>query len=190
MDRFDESCRPACTRYPGRWARARVSLGIGTFTFLLAAQAQDEGPVKWAVLQPAASYHQQRTHANKPYNEDNAGIGLERRSGIMGWAGWELALSASVLQDSFNANSLFTGASATKALVARSGLELRLGALAGLAYKYTQWEGPRKLVPYVAPTVILRTPNGAGWQLSYAYHQNATTGRTNGVYTLQTSVLF
>jgi hypothetical protein len=53
------------------------------------------------------------------------------------------------------------------------------------ACKYTQWDGPHKVVPYLAPTVILRAA-GIGMQLSYAYHQNATPGRTNSVYSLQT----
>ncbi len=144
----------------------------------------------WALLPAAVSYHQQRTHANRPYNETNVGLGLERRSAFAGLRTWELALSASILQDSFNASSLFTVASVTHRVLANGSFAVRLGASAGLAYKYTQWDGPHKLVPYLAPTVILRTAAGIGVQLSYSYHQNATTGRTNGVYALQTSVAF
>jgi hypothetical protein len=73
------------------------------------ALAQDDGPVHWALLQPAVSYHQQRTHAS-PYNENNVGLGFERRSVFAGLRTWELALSARILQDSFNASSLFTTA--------------------------------------------------------------------------------
>src|SRR4029450_8077322 len=132
------------------------------------ALAQYDGPVHWALLYPAVSYHQQRTHANRPYNENNVGLGLERRSAFAGLRTWELALSASILQDSFNANSLFTAASVTHRVLADRSFALRVGASAGLAYKYTQWEGPSKLEPYLAPTVILRAA-GIGVQLSYGH---------------------
>jgi hypothetical protein len=169
-------------RWPERvvWLSSLASSG---------ALALDDGPVHWALLPSAVSYHQQRTHANRPYNETNVGLGLERRSPFAGLRTWELAVSASILQDSFDATSLFTVASVTHGVLVNRSFALRLGASAGLAYKHTQWDGPHKLVPYLAPTVILRAA-GIGVQLSYAYRQNATTGRTNGVYSLQTSVAF
>lgn len=153
--------------------------------------AVDESSVSYALTGPAISHHQRRTSANRPYNENNFGLGVEQRADLLSAPQWERALGASVLKDSYNAAALFAAAALTREVATALGMELRAGVVAGLAYKYWSWNGPRHLTPYLGPTIALRhLASGLGLSLVYIYRTNFRSDKASGLLILQTSYEF
>ena len=139
---------------------------------------------------PALSYHNQRTHAKRPYNETHSGLGIEQRALLTHSLYWERRLSVSVMNDSFDQTALFTQFSLLRDMVSVGGLRLLGGLSTGLAYKHTRWEGPRQWVPLLGAAFSLKQDNGMGLNATYVYRQNKTTGRVNGIFTVQSSFAF
>lgn len=153
--------------------------------------AVDPSSVSYALTGPAVSRHQRRTSANRPYNENNIGVGLEQRADLLAAPQWERAVGASVLKDSYNAAAVFAAAALTREVGTAFGMELRAGVVAGLAYKYWSWNGPRHLTPYLGPTLTLRhLASKLGLNLVYIYRTNFRTDKGSGLLILQTSYEF
>lgn len=138
----------------------------------------------WALIGPSFSYHQQRSHANRPYNEKNFGLGLAWQRKIDGSA-WEQSREVYVARDSFNQTSLFIDTTLSRAIAASGNLSFHTGGKAGIAYKNADWDGPRTWRPYVAAVICFRQERGINAKISYAYHKNSSTNRVNGVFVLQ-----
>lgn len=187
----------------------RAKLAFAFLTFLLstalfsnAAQAEqapaagswlavDPSSVSYALNGPAVSHHQRRTSANRPYNENNIGLGMEQRADLLAAPQWERAVGASVLKDSYNAAAVFATVALTREVATAFGMELRAGMMAGLAYKYWSWNGPRRLTPYLGPTLTLRhLTSKLGLNLVYIYRTNFRTDKGSGLLILQTSYEF
>lgn len=153
--------------------------------------AVDPLSVSYALNGPAVSHHQRRTSANRPYNENNIGLGMEQRADLLAAPQWERAVGASVLKDSYNAAAVFATVALTREIGTAFGMELRTGVVAGLAYKYWSWNGPRHLTPYLGPTVTLRhLASKLGLNLVYIYRTNFRTDKGSGLLILQTSYEF
>lgn len=153
--------------------------------------AVDPSSVSYALTGPAVSRHQRRTSANRPYNENNIGGGLEQRADLLAAPQWERAVGASVLKDSYNAAAVFATVALTREVGTAFGMELRAGVVAGLAYKYWSWNGPRHLTPYLGPTLTLRhLASKLGLNLVYIYRTNFRTDKGSGLLILQTSYEF
>jgi hypothetical protein len=153
--------------------------------------AVDPSSVSYALTGPAVSHHQRRTSANRPYNENNIGLGMEQRADLLAAPQWERAVGASVLRDSYNAAAVFATVALTREMGTALGMELRAGVVAGLAYKYWSWNGPRHLTPYLGPTLTLRhLASKLGLNLVYIYRTNFRSDKASGLLILQTSYEF
>jgi hypothetical protein len=153
--------------------------------------AADPSTVSYALTGPAVSRHQRRTSANRPYNENNIGLGFEQRADLLAAPQWERAVGASVLKDSYNAAAVFATVALTREMGTAFGMELRAGVVAGLAYKYWSWDGPHHLTPYLGPTLTLRhLASKLGLNLVYIYRTNFRTDKGSGLLILQTSYEF
>ena len=183
----------------GVFGKVYAKAGAIAFAALFAAAAQAGDAVEsptYALLGPAFSYHQQRTQTQtfpdgsfiaRSYNESNIGLGIEQRNPLPSSA-WELALGVTALRDSFYQPSLFASANLTRPVLSGLGLQLRVGVAAGAAYKYMRWAGPRLAVPFAAATAEIRHEGtGLGARLNFIPRTNASTGRSAGLFLLQTS---
>ena len=183
-------------------AKLAIALLLSATIFTHAAQAEEApasgfwlavepSTVSYALTGPAVSRHQRRTSANRPYNENNIGLGLEQRADLLAAPQWERAVGASVLKDSYNAAAVFATVALTREVGTAFGMELRAGVVAGLAYKYWSWNGPRHLTPYLGPTVTLRhLASKLGLNLVYIYRTNFRSDKGSGLLILQTSYEF
>ena len=190
------------TAFTSLRAKLAIAFLLSATIFTQAAQAEeaptsgfwlavDPSTVSYALTGPAVSRHQRRTSANRPYNENNIGLGLEQRADLLSAPQWERALGASVLKDSYNAAAVFATVALTREVGTAFGMELRAGVVAGLAYKYWSWNGPRHLTPYLGPTVTLRhLASKLGLNLVYIYRTNFRSDKGSGLLILQTSYEF
>lgn len=151
----------------------------------------DSGTARSAVLGPALSYHQQRTHAKQPYNEQNRGIGFERRGLLRSADRWEAGIRANFLEDSFAKPALFLDTQLTHSMLRLGDTDSRIGLTLGAAYKTSGWEDERDWVGYAGPTLVIRhRPSGLSLSTVYVYRRNASTDKVNGVFTLQAGLDF
>lgn len=166
-----------------------LALSLSGFLGAQTAAAQTvDTSTRYALLGPAVTYHQQRTHAGRPYNEQNWAVGLERRDAVSNDGRWERSFGAAALQDSFDKPSVLSSVSLQRRLAEGAGLEVLAGAQVGLAYKHMDWDRGARWVPYAGPSFSLRsTGTGLGLNGLYVYKRNATTGRVSGIFLLQSS---
>ncbi|MFG6449713.1 hypothetical protein ACG0Z6_15925 [Roseateles sp. BYS180W] len=157
----------------------------------LIASSSDESPGTWLLVGPSVTHHQQRTHAKRPYNENNPGLGIEYRRPLSdpAWRAWDWGVQTYAVKDSFAQPALFVMGSLTREVVRIGPLQFRLGAQAGLAYKHVDWQRAN-LVPVAALLASMKWRDGLTLNLSYAHATNATTGRAKGVTALQLAYQF
>ncbi|WP_157991469.1 hypothetical protein [Caldimonas tepidiphila] len=171
------------------WAGASEQ-GSSALERSISALSAVEGRADYALLGPALSYHQQRTHAKRPYNEAHSGLGIEQRAPLAASLYWERRLSVSVMNDSFDQPALFMQAALLREVASIAGVRMLVGASTGVAYKHMKWEGPREWTPLLGAAFALKPRNGIGLNATYVYRQNRTTGRDSSILTLQTSYSF
>jgi hypothetical protein len=140
----------------------------------------------YALMGPAFTHHQQRTHARRRYDQKNWGGGIEQEKTLESAPKWERILDLSVLKDSFGKPSVFATTAFTRQIIGGSIGEVRAGLMGGVVYKEVQWQGSRVLFPVLGPILTIRqAPRGFGVEATYVYHRNETTHDVNGVFTLQ-----
>lgn len=146
---------------------------------------------RYALLGPSFSYHQQRTHSGRAYNEQHLGIGLERRNKISSDSDWAQSTAVLLMKDSFSKPMLSGALSLEYRLLDLAGHRLSTGVQVGLAYKHKSWEQNADWVPFAGPQVSIRPhSSGPGLSVVYYYKRNATTGKVNGLVHAQTSWTF
>jgi len=154
-----------------RYAPHRIRAGLAVWAGVLACGTVAAQSTEWFMHAGGISHHFQPTQApGHAWQDQHAGLGLERRSEAFGDSrgDWRLSAAGGVLQDS----RAFWGGYGGMAWLhewRRSGLaDLGLGVGAYGFYRSVSWSGRMALVPALLPMASLQFPAAAmGLDLVY-----------------------
>jgi hypothetical protein len=165
---------------PGRSGKLCALRAAGLLVAALAAHgAQASAPPEWYLHTGGISHHFEETRAaNRQWQEQHPGLGLERRVGHDN--GWSMRLAGGVMQDSRGFWGGYTGVGYLHRWRLGQAAELGAGAGAYAFYRSVSWSGSMQLIPALLPTASLGLANNAvGLNLVYvprvgAYSESMT----------------